>query len=258
MFPINSEEIGKGTGLIEKVSYGIEFRDVCFSYPNTNRLILENLNLFLPKGKSTAFVGGSGSGKSTIVNLLLGLYQPTSGKIFVDGHDLTTLDMFEWRCKLGVVDQEVFLLNSSVLDNIRFGRDDFSLSDVEAAVGTAHAIEFISRLEQGYDTVIGDRGYKLSGGQKQRIALARALLGNPEILIFDEATSALDSLSEKNIQQTIEELRGSRTVITIAHRLGTIARADNVVVIENGRVVEAGTKEELLSKEGKFHALSVA
>ena len=157
--------------------------------------------------------------------------------------------------KIGMVDQDVFLLNTSVIENIKFSRPDATREAVEAAANMAHAHEFIEQLEDGYDTLIGDRGYGLSGGQQQRLSLARALLRNPDILILDEATSALDTVSERLIQKALEEMHSSRTVLVIAHRLSTIANADNIIVLERGRIVEQGSKEDLVSKEGEFAAL---
>ena len=233
----------------------ISFRSVDFRYPNSERYVLENLTFSIPAGHTVAVVGESGAGKSTIADLLVGLYKPTSGSIVVDGENLNALSIKGWREKIGVVDQDVFLLNTSVIENIKFSRPDATREAVEAAAKMAHAHEFIEQLEGGYDTLIGDRGYGLSGGQQQRLSLARALLRNPDILILDEATSALDTVSERLIQKALEEMHSSRTVLVIAHRLSTIANADNIIVIERGRIVEQGSKEDLVSKKGEFAAL---
>jgi ATP-binding cassette subfamily B protein/subfamily B ATP-binding cassette protein MsbA len=233
----------------------ILFRSVDFSYTNDERFVLEKLTFSIPVGHTVAIVGESGAGKSTIADLLVGLYKPTSGSIVVDGEDLSCLSIRDWRERIGVVDQDVFLLNTSVLENIKFSRPDASREAVETAAKIAHAHEFIEQLEGGYDTLIGDRGYGLSGGQQQRLSLARALLRNPDILILDEATSALDTVSERLIQRALEEMHSSRTVLVIAHRLSTIANADKIIVLEQGRIVEQGTKDDLVSKEGEFAAL---
>ena len=245
----------KGGVPFSRLHESIEFRSVSFNYPGVNSEAVVDLEFILPRGKTVALVGASGAGKSTIVDLLLDLYEPTKGEILVDGRGLSTLDNSTWRGRIGVVDQEVYLLNDTILQNIGFGRDNLSKKEVEEAALTAHAHEFISQLENGYKTVVGDRGYRLSGGQQQRIALARALVHNPDILILDEATSALDSISEKLIQQAIEDMHKSRTILLIAHRLSTIDKADNILVLDEGRVVESGTKEELIHLNGTFTRL---
>jgi len=240
---------------LRKFRKSLRFENVTFHYPGAQKNVLSKINLEICRGSTTALVGRSGSGKTTIADLILGLYQPTKGKILVDGSDLQTLHISEWRKLIGVVDQENFLLNASILENIRFGRSEIEMSGVEAAAKAAHADEFIGQLEKKYDTVIGDRGLKLSGGQQQRLALARALVANPSILIMDEATSALDSVSEKMIQRTIDEIRHERTIIVIAHRLSTVMSADNIIVIEDGVLVEQGTREELMQHDSYFTRL---
>jgi len=197
-----------------------------------------------------AVVGGSGAGKSTVVNLLLGLYSPTSGKIQIDNQNLDEIDLESWKAHIGVVDQDVVLLNASIADNISFGRKIESRSQIEEAARIACSDEFIGRLEHGYDTIVGDRGYKLSGGQKQRLSITRAILHNPNVLILDEATSSLDSISEKLIQRSLEKMHTSRTLIVIAHRLTTIEKADKIIVMEQGQVVEMGSRDDLLQKRG--------
>ena len=237
---------------IQSFEKGIEFHEVGFQYPGSKNEVLTNISFSLLKGKTIALVGASGAGKSTITDLVAGLHQPTSGTITVDGVDLSALNVKSWRAQLGVVEQNVLLLNASVKENICFGRETSSLETVKAAARAAHADEFIDNLELGYDTILGDKGFKLSGGQKQRIALARALYGNPDLLILDEATSALDSVSEKLIQQALAEMKKSRTILVVAHRLSTIADADEILVLEGGQILERGNKDALLSKEGKF------
>ena len=231
----------------------IAFRGVTLQYQSDESPAVSELSFTVPRGSLTALVGVSGAGKSSVVDLVLQLYLPTAGHILVDGVDVQTLDLRSWRERLGVVSQEPFLFHASIRDNIAFGKPDATMDEIIAAARAAHAHEFITRLSGGYETVVGDRGYGLSGGQRQRIALARALVRRPEILILDEATSALDSESERLIQQTMEEQRGSRTVIAIAHRLSTVAHADQILVLEDGRLVEQGIHEELLAR-GEIYA----
>ena len=240
---------------IKEFRNSIRFENVTFSYSGTNESVLLAVNLELLRGKTTAIVGRSGSGKTTLVDLILGLYQPTSGKILVDDIDLNSLEIANWRDLIGVVDQENFLLNTSIQENIRFGRSDIEFNDVVTASKAANAYEFIDELDNKYDTVIGDRGLRLSGGQKQRLALARALVTDPSILIMDEATSALDSLSEKIIQQTIDTIKHGRTIIVIAHRLSTVMSADNIIVIKDGKIVEQGRRVDLIQNDGHFAQL---
>ncbi len=230
----------------------IEFKDVGFRYSDSATQVLTSISFSLPKGATIALVGASGAGKSTITDLMAGLYQPTYGSIKVDGCDLSSLNIASWRAQLGVVEQSVLLLNASVKENIFFGREQDSLETVKAAARAAHADQFIENLELGYDTILGDKGFRLSGGQKQRIALARALYGSPELLILDEATSALDTVSERIIQQALAEMSKTRTILVVAHRLSTIANADEILVLDDGQILERGNKDALLSKEGKF------
>jgi len=234
---------------------GLVFDNVGFCYPNTTKEVLRGITFRINRGETVALVGPSGSGKSTIADLLLGLYKPTEGSIVVDGSDLSTLNVHNWREHIGVVDQDVFLLNASVKENICFGRYETSLSKIKSVAQAAFADEFIEKLEKGYDTIIGERGYMLSGGQQQRLALARALYGNPDILVLDEATSSLDTVSEKLIQTALEEIHDDRTILVIAHRLSTIANADQILVLVDGKIVEQGKKSDLLSQGGTFTEL---
>ena len=231
---------------------GIVFESVCFRYPGEGKDVLNDINLNISRGSTVALVGQSGAGKSTIVDLILGLYMPSQGIIRVDGQDLRELSLFEWREHIGVVDQEVFLLNTSILENIRFGRRDASLNSVKSAARAAFADEFIVTMTDGYDTVIGERGLRLSGGQQQRIALARALLRDPDVLVLDEATSALDTESERVIQSTIETMRRDHTILIIAHRLSTVANSDFIAVVKDGKIIEYGGRDELLSGSSEF------
>lgn len=202
-----------------------------------------------------ALVGESGSGKSSIADLLLRLYSPTDGQILVDGVDLQQLEWSSWRDRIGVVGQETFLFNASIRDNIAFGNLNATDSEIEEASRLAHAHEFILELPRRYETVLGDEGHGLSGGQRQRLAIARAILRDPEILILDEATSDLDSHSERLIEESLQRLSGHRTVLAIAHRISTVARADRILVLSRGRVVESGSHEELLRAGGGYAAL---
>ena len=229
----------------------IVFQNVDFAYEPESP-ILQNINLTIERGQVTAFVGASGAGKSTLADLIPRFYEPTSGSIKFDDRHIQDFEIDSLRRRMAIVSQDTFIFNTSVADNIAYGLQDVPRTEIWRAAKLANASEFIQDLPKGLDTQLGDRGTRLSGGQRQRIAIARALLRNPDILILDEATSALDSVSEKLIQQSLEKLAVGRTVITIAHRLSTIAKADKVVVLEQGRIIEQGTYQELLSKRGKL------
>ena len=229
----------------------ISFLSVSFGYEPTN-LVLRDINLTIEKGKMTALVGSSGAGKSTLADLIPRFYDPTEGLILFDGKNLRHFDIHSIRRKMAIVSQDTFIFNASVRDNIAYGLEGISEEEIWEVAQQAHAVEFIEELPNGLETVLGDRGVRLSGGQRQRIAIARAILRNPEILILDEATSALDSVTEQLIQKSLEKLSSGRTVIAIAHRLSTIIRADRVVVLEAGQVVEQGAYQELLKRRGKL------
>ncbi len=232
----------------------VEFRDVSFSYAS-GEPVLKALNLTFEAGKTTALVGPSGGGKSTILNLVLRLYDPLSGSVTVDGVDMRQATFASLRDKMSFVGQGTFLFSASILENIRFGRPGASDDEVVEAARAANAHEFIERLSAGYDTQVGENGAFLSGGQKQRLAIARAILKNSPILLLDEATSALDSRSEALVQDAIHRLTQDRTTIVIAHRLSTVLEADRICVINGGELVEQGTRQELLAHEGMFRTL---
>lgn len=239
---------------------GIRFKQIRFSYPGHNQEVLRGIDLFLPKGQTLALVGSSGAGKSTLADLLPRFYDPTSGAIELDGVDLKKIDISSYRSNLGIVSQETFLFNASVRENLLYGRPEATEDELIVATKQANAHEFIDNLPQGFDTMIGDRGVLLSGGQRQRLAIARALLQDPDILILDEATSALDTVSERLVQNAIDKLSRDRTTLVIAHRLSTISGADQIAVLERGRVAEVGNHVDLLEKRGayaKLHAMQL-
>lgn len=238
-----------------KLQEGVHFNSLSFAYPSHDKLVLKNINLFLPRGTTLALVGGSGAGKSTLADLLPRFYDPSSGSITIDGKDLREFNLQSLRKRMGIVSQDTFLFNDSVRNNIAYGRIEATDDEVIAAAKRANAYEFIHKLPLGFDTLIGDRGVMLSGGQRQRLAIARALLQNPEILILDEATSALDTVSERLVQSAIEDLSRDRTTLVIAHRLSTVQKADQIAVLEQGQVVEVGTHENLLQKGGYYSRL---
>ena len=253
--------IGSGQKPFVRLLDGIRFEDVSFSYADRGLPVLMNLNLVIPSGRTTAIVGASGAGKSTLSDLIPRLYDPKHGRITADGIDIKDFELASWRAAIGVVSQDTFIFNASIGENIAYGRPDATESDIHDASRHANAYEFITQMPQGFDTEVGDRGIRLSGGQKQRIAIARAILRNPQVLILDEATSALDTESERLVQTALEELKKNRTVVVIAHRLSTVQSADQIIVVQEGRVVERGTHPQLLRSRGPywhFHSLQFA
>lgn len=239
---------------VESVTGDVAFDDVWFEYEKDTP-VLRGVSFEAPAGTTTALVGSSGSGKSTLVSLVLAFNQPQRGQIRVDGTDLATVKLHDYRKALGVVLQENFLFDATVAENIRFGKPNASTEEVQEAARIAHADEFILGFENGYDTIVGERGVKLSGGQRQRVAIARAILANPRILVLDEATSSLDSESEAKIQDGLRSLLQGRTTFVIAHRLSTIRNADQILVLENGQIVERGTHRELYERGGRYREL---
>ena len=239
----------------EEFKSDITFENADFSYKDSDEKVLKNINLVAKKGETVALVGNSGGGKSTLVNLIPRFFDVTGGKITIDGIDVKNYKTKSLRKKIGIVPQETFLFGGTILENIRYANQNASVEEVIEAAKKANAHEFIEKLEQGYETEIGERGIKLSGGQKQRISIARAILENPQILILDEATSALDNESEQLVQDALEKLMKGKTTFVIAHRLSTIINSDKIVVIQQGEIRETGTHEELLNKDGIYKSL---
>lgn len=251
----NKPYLVTGEKLFSELTEKIEFKNVVFAYKTELPQVFANISFEIVKGSRVGIVGSSGSGKSTIVELLLRFYDPQEGHIYIDRVDLKDFDLKVWRRKIGVVSQDVFLFHDTIRSNIAFADDSTSQESIEFAARHAYAHEFIMALPKGYDTIVGDRGVLLSGGQKQRIMIARAILLNPDILIFDEATSALDTESEVIIQQALEAVGKGKTVITVAHRLSTIFDSDKILVLDFGKIVQEGAHQELMQVDGVYRRL---
>lgn len=240
--------------VITDIKGEIEFKNVHFSYPMRPEItIFENLNLKVKAGKSLAVVGQSGSGKSTVISLMMRFYEPTYGKVLIDGCDIKSLNLKSLRLRIGLVQQEPALFSSTVYENIKYGKEEASEIEIMKAAKAANAHEFIVRMPEGYNTEVGERGVQLSGGQKQRLAIARAILKDPSILLLDEATSALDTVSERLVQEALDKLLEGRTTILVAHRLLTVRNAHNIAVLQNGKVAEMGSHEKLIAQPGSIY-----
>jgi ATP-binding cassette subfamily B protein len=250
-------EVSIGKAHVDKIQGGVEFKNVYYRYPDSepDQYVVKNLNLSVKQGECIAVVGGSGSGKSTIMNMIIGFLPPTSGEILIDGKSIKNFNLSEYRHHISVVPQSSILFAGTIRENITYGLDHYTEEQFQKAVQMANVNEFIEDLPNGLETDIGEHGDKLSGGQKQRITIARALIRDPKILILDEATSALDNISEYHVQQAISSSIRGRTTFIVAHRLSTIRDADRIVVMEQGVPVEMGTYEELMEKKGKFYEL---
>jgi ATP-binding cassette subfamily B protein/subfamily B ATP-binding cassette protein MsbA len=241
---------------VEMDRFDVEFKNVSFAYKN-NQPIINDVSFTIPAGKKTAIVGESGSGKSTLLKLIGRFYDVTQGEILVGGYDIKQLKLENLRQNFGYVFQDTYLFNMSIKDNIRFGNPRATDEEVVQAAKRASAHEFIMETEQGYDTMVGERGVRLSGGQKQRISIARMMLKQPQIILLDEATSALDNVTEAAVKKSLEELSAGRTVVTVAHRLSTIREYDSIIVFEAGKIAEQGTYQALMDKKGLFYGLAM-
>jgi ABC-type multidrug transport system fused ATPase/permease subunit len=248
------EDADETRAALPEVRGDIAFEKVYFEY-NPGVLVLKDINFTAPSGTTTALVGSSGSGKSTVIGLIMAFHRPLKGRVTVDGTDLTTVRLRDYRSQLGVVLQDNFLFDGTIAENIGFARPHATRAEIENAARIAHCLEFINGFEQKFDTLVGERGIRLSGGQRQRVAIARAILADPRILILDEATSSLDSESEALIQDGLRSLRSGRTTFVIAHRLSTIRSADQILVLEHGEIIEHGNHHDLMEKNGRYREL---
>lgn len=248
-------EDNEGKTTLGSVRGAVTFQQVGYAYDETERPAVRDFTLSVAPGETIAFVGASGAGKSTVLNLVIGFIRPTSGRLLLDGTDMGTLDLRTYRKFVSVVPQESILFDGTIRENVAYGMDDADEDTVRAALRDANALEFVDRLPRGLDTMVGERGARLSGGQKQRLAIARALIRDPKVLVLDEATSALDTQSEALVQQALGRLLSGRTTFVVAHRLSTVRGADRIVVMGDGRIQEIGTHEELLRRGGAYTAL---
>jgi subfamily B ATP-binding cassette protein MsbA len=245
----------EGDRIIQSLENNIKYDNVSFTYPSAQRRALKNISLTIQKGELVAIVGKSGSGKTTLINMLPRFYCPDEGTILIDNVDISTATFRSLRSLFGIVSQDVILFNDSIYANISYGNIQANKNEVIAAAKAAYADEFILELPKGYETVVGERGLRLSGGQRQRVSIARAILKNPPVLILDEATSSLDTESEMKIQHALENLISNRTTVVIAHRLSTVLKADKIIVMDGGNIVETGTHSELLAEKGHYQKL---
>ena len=235
----------------------VEFKSVSFYYESRPDLaVLQDISFQIEQGKTVALVGSSGAGKSTVAGLMLRFFEPQEGQILLGNQDIAQLSLADWRNYIALVPQEVFLFGGTIEENIAYGKPTASKEEIWQAVEKANMLDFIERFPDGLQTIVGDRGIQLSGGQKQRVAIARAILKDPAILILDEATSSLDTESEKLVQHALEQLMQNRTSIIIAHRLTTIKNADQIFVLDKGKIAEQGTHEELIKKQGMYYQLN--
>jgi subfamily B ATP-binding cassette protein MsbA len=248
------DQADAGKAPVPDVQGSVEFKDVWFEY-NEGVPVLKDVSFRAEAGTTTALVGASGGGKSTLVSLVMAFARPKAGRLFIDGRDLDTLRLHEYRDHVGVVLQDNFLFDGTIRENIAYSKPGATLEDVVAAARIAHVDDFVEQFKDKYETIVGERGVKLSGGQRQRVAIARAILADPRILILDEATSSLDSESEAMIRDGLRNLRRGRTTFVIAHRLSTIESADQILVLEAGTIVEHGTHHELMKLRGRYREL---
>ena len=250
-------EQNEGKKQLEDVTGIFDFEDVSFHYKNSDKPVLNHLNLHVKQGETIALVGESGAGKSTVLNLVIGFHLADGGKVLLDGNDMRKIDLRTYRKHLAVVPQTSILFSGTIRENITYGNEHVSDEELERVIKAANLTDLMESLPNGVDTMVGEHGGKLSGGQRQRIAIARALIRDPEVIVLDEATSALDSISEKLIQEALENLTKGRTTFIVAHRLSTIRDADKIAVLADGHCVEYGTFEELMARKGEFYRMKM-